>query len=57
MEGNDSEEDDALNEVVLLGRQNRNHGASNDIDDELTLAKEIADSNKEILSKNNAQHH
>ena len=56
LEGNDSEEDDALDEVVL-GGQNLNHGASNDIDDELTLAKEIADSNKDILSKNNAHHH
>ena len=42
---------------VVLGGQNRNHGAGNDIDDELTLAKEIADSNKDILCKNNAQHH
>ena len=56
LEGNDSEEDDALDEVVL-GGQNLNHGVSNDIDDELTLAKEIADSNKDILSKNNAHHH
>ena len=56
MEGNDSEDDEALDEVVL-GSQSKNHGAINDIDDELTLAKEIADSNKEMMSKNNnAQH-
>ena len=55
MEGHDSEEEEAIDELVI-GGQIPGQTRVNAIDDELTLAKEIADNNKEILSKNAAQH-